>query len=181
MVFCTLTSDRLTMRKFCIEDAEALYNLAKEKEVADTCLLPHPYTPDMASAWINSQKELLSEKGYYIWAVLNENSDLIGTIGLHPEPINKSVAEIGYWFGKAFWGKGYATEAIEQVLRFGFKIPRFHKIYAKCFTRNIASYKALEKNGLVREGMLKSHIFHLDTYEDIYIYSLLKEDYKQKL
>ncbi len=179
MVFCTLTSDRLTMRKFASEDAFSLHSLANDIEVADTCLLPHPYTIEMAFSWIDSIPNQLHEKGNYIWAIINENSEFIGTIGLHPEPHNKSVVEIGYWLGKKYWGRGYITEAIAQVVRFGFRIARFHKIYAKCFPRNTASLKALESNGFTREGMLKSHIRHFEKYEDTYIYSMLDEEYKK--
>jgi RimJ/RimL family protein N-acetyltransferase len=85
--------------------------------------------------------------------------DLCGVVSLTVQKdVHKHSAEIGYWIGEAFWANGIATKAISLMTDFGFAKLGLKRIYAIVFENNIASMRALEKNGYQLEGILKKAI-----------------------
>lgn len=175
-----IITEKIRLRKFTLNDADRVRLLAGNELVADTCLLPHPYSIDMAESWINSHHSLFIENRHHIWAICCENSDdICGSIGLH-NAMQNTVAEFGFWLGKDYWNKGIASKAAAEVVKFGFSELNLLKIYAQVFTRNVASIRVLEKTGFSREAFLKSHIYHRNKFEDIYIYSIFNSDYIHK-
>ena len=100
-----------------------------------------------------------------------ENLKLIGAVGLHLD-VAHHKAEVGYWLGKSFWNNGYVSEALQEVLKFGFEELKLNKIYASHFHHNPASGKVLEKNGFVFEAELKQEILKNGKYLDLFRYAL---------
>lgn len=83
-------------------------------------------------------------------------------------------AEIGYCLRSADWGKGIATEALNGVLGFLFDIVGLHRVYLRHDTRNAASGRVMQKNGLVHEGTLRQHFRRKDgTFGDVAVYGIL--------
>jgi len=183
-----LTTERLLLRLPREEDAERIAELLGEREVAATTLnIPNPYSLDDAAEWIGKCRAEV-EAGKCFSAVIcvredgdgdqaaSQSSHLIGSIGLHYDQ-RHNHGEIGYWIGKPYWGKGYASEAARAVIRHGFETAGLHKIYAHHMVHNPASGRILEKLGMQREGMLRSHIRKWDDYVDITLYGMLDTDY----
>ena len=79
----------------------------------------------------------------------------MGLIGIHHWDKANQKAEIGYWLGKEFWNKGYVTEAMAEVLAFGFKVLNLNKMFANFFPHNPASGRVMEKSGM-RQRRLSS-------------------------
>lgn len=174
----TLLSDRLTLRPFNLDDAKDVQRLAGNKKIAETTLgMPHPYPDGIAEEWISThQKEYEENKGI-VWAITkNDSNELVGAIGfkLRPE-FNK--AEFGFWIGVPFWNKGYASEALSVILKYGFEELKLNKIYAHHFITNPASGKVMLKNGLKEEGYLREDIIKNGEYIDVKIYSILRKEY----
>jgi RimJ/RimL family protein N-acetyltransferase len=103
---------RLMLRPFAAGDAAAVQTLAGAFEIADTTLrIPHPYRREMAVAWIASHKKLFQNDEEVVFTVtLQCDARLIGAISLMLQ-LEHDQAEMGYWIGKPFWSKGYASEA----------------------------------------------------------------------
>jgi [ribosomal protein S5]-alanine N-acetyltransferase len=73
------------------------------------------------------------------------------------EDIYRCSAEIGYWIGEPYWGRGIASEAIRQLLEISWEqYPELVRIYAELFPTNVASARALEKNGFILESVRKN-------------------------
>jgi RimJ/RimL family protein N-acetyltransferase len=108
-----------------------------------------------------------------------QSEKLVGAVGL---TITKrfSRAELGYWVGKPFWGKGFATEASRAVLKYGFEGLQLNKIYATHMTRNPASGKVMQKIGMDQEGLLKQHALKWDQYLDLAAYGILSTTWRQQ-
>ena len=87
-------------------------------------------------------------------------------------------AELGYWIGFPFWGKGYATEAAQAMLKFGFEQLNLNKIYAVHTTENPNSGKVMQKNGMVREGELVDHYKKGNRYYTVIQYRMTKSEYQ---
>ena len=122
------------------------------------CIRDSPYHEEHAIFWLNMANEGFQTKSKYIFGIrLKTTDELIGGMGLH---IHKDFnrAELGYWVGVPFWNKGYATEALSAILKFGFEQVELNKIFAVHTKDNPSSGKVMIKNGMIKEGELKDHI-----------------------
>ena len=174
----TIKTIRLVLRPFTLADAPQVHQLAGDKEVAATLVpLPHPYEDGMAEHWIGTHQERY-EKGELVSfaIVLRATQALIGAIDLEISRQHEN-GEIGYWLGKSFWHQGYATEAAQAVLRYGFEVVGLHRIHANYLTRNQASTRVLQKLGMREEGCLRQHLKHWGVFEDMGIYGILRSEW----
>ncbi|MBS4206319.1 GNAT family N-acetyltransferase [Lederbergia citrea] len=176
-----LETERLTLQPFKKEDAIRIRDLANDKELASILGLPHPYELKYAEDWIAIQSDQIEEGVEFpLTITFKELNELIGTITIRIDKSNNK-GELGYWIGKDYWGKGFATEAVKRIIDFGFSQLNLNKIWASALARNIASKIVLEKAGLQKEGTLRQNRLLQNEYEDVDIYGLLKIEYKQLL
>ena len=113
---------------------------------------PHPYTRRDAQQYIRSLRGRTPETSF----ALAVEDEAIGGIGfvLHPD-VERVSAEIGYWLGEPFWGRGIATEALAAVTQHAIEAHGLTRVYALPFARNAASCRVLEKAGYVLEARLR--------------------------
>jgi RimJ/RimL family protein N-acetyltransferase len=136
-----------------MKHAERIQALVSHPEVLATANLPRSYPTDGAVEWIQGLGQRRGPGAEYAFAILNEGGDLVGTCGfIHPAG-GARTAEIGYWIGRPFWGRGYATEALRLLLDFIFQNRRTCLVRARTLPENPASCRVLEKVGfaLARE------------------------------
>lgn len=141
----TLTTARLTLRPFTLEDAPALHRLAAAPGIMQ--YFPTPEPPDLARVEriIARQIGEWDERGYAWWAVtLPADGTLIGWCGLQYLP-DTGETEVGYLLGRAWWGNGYATEAARASVAYGFEHFDFGEIIGITHPDNIASQNVLKK------------------------------------
>ena len=176
-----LKTQRIILRPFIIDDANNLSNLLKDKEVASTTLML-PYPCDVARAkeiiqrYIEERKIRISMR----WALIDcTSNEFMGGIRLVPNHLFNS-AEIGFWLGKKFWGKGFTFEASEKIIEFGFLKLNLNRIEAHSMVENIASIKLLKKLGFKQEGVHPELVMKWDEYKDVKTFGLLKKEYIQK-
>jgi ribosomal-protein-alanine N-acetyltransferase len=171
----TLQTDRLLLRPHTPADAPELARLAGAREVAATTLrIPHPYSVADAEAFI-AESQGASDEEMRFAIVLRENSALLGGTGLLVEKEYRR-AELGYWIGVPYWGKGCATEAVRAVLRYGFEGLKLNRIHAAYFSNNPASGNILRKIGMKHEGRLRQHIVKWGQYLDLELCGMLGTD-----
>jgi [ribosomal protein S5]-alanine N-acetyltransferase len=170
----TLKTERLILRGFTLKDAPDVQRLAGEWEVARTLLsVPHPYENGVAEEWISEHASVFERgEGVNFAVVLRERGELCGSVGLLINPRDAN-AELGYWIGVPYWGRGYATEAAREVVRYGFEQLGLHRIYAAHFGNNPASGRVLRKIGMAYEGTRREHHRKWGEYEDRVEYGLL--------
>lgn len=141
----------------------------------NTINIPFPYTAENAEFWISLAKESFESNSQYIFAIrLKENPEIIGGIDLGiDKTFNK--AELGYWVAKEYWNKGIATEAGKEVIKFGFENLNLKRIFATHFDFNESSGRVMEKMGMKKEGVLRSHTFKNGEYQNHLIYAIINE------
>jgi ribosomal-protein-alanine N-acetyltransferase len=168
------------LRPFVDGDAPRISELAGDEAVSDTTLrIPHPYSAKMALEWIGTHQKI-RDSGLAIFYAIDckESGELVGSNGMEIDPLN-SRADIGYWTGREYWKRGYATEAAAGLLGFAFNVLRLHKISAHHFARNEASGRVLDKLGMKREGYLRAHVRKSGVWEDIVEYGILDHEYER--
>src|SRR5690606_33820144 len=127
-----LRTRRLLLRDLTPRDARRIAMLASDWDVARmTGRIPHPYSEQLAYEWINDLAE-----GEFVQGIVHQNA-LIGICGYMPE--GEGSAEIGYWIGKPWWGRGYATEAVGALIDYCFSVAGFERVTCGHFVDNPAS------------------------------------------
>ena len=147
--------DRLRLRVFRLAEASQLSELLIDFEVVRFAgEIPWPYDLSQAAGFIAQSHRHFAHGRDCVFAIERLADDaLIGCIALHADAGGK-VARLGYWLGQPYWGRGYATEAVGLALAFGFTERPFDRIEAEAHVGNTASWKALERAGLLFEGII---------------------------
>lgn len=139
-----LTTKRLTLRPLETTDAPFVAKYAGDWDVASmTERIPFPYDLEIANGWVEAVKEDI------VFAVEHQGEQ-IGCAGIAPK--TNGDTELGYWFGKPWWGHGFATEAGKKIVAFAFQDKARHRIVAGHFEDNPASARVLEKIGFQPTG-----------------------------
>jgi len=176
----SLETARLILRPFSLDDAPTVVRQAGRREIADTTIaIPHPYPEAQARDWISRQSATWREGREIVFAiVLRSERRLIGAIGLREINSEHRQAELGFWIGVDWWGRGYATESARAVLGFGFQSLRLNRIYAHHMVRNPASGRVLEKIGMKKEGLLRERVRKWEIFEDVVILATLRSEWQ---
>ena len=149
---------KVVLREWKRSDAEALAEIANNKNIWDNVRdrLPYPYTETDAKEWI----ALVKKQKIVTTFCIEAYGKLAGSIGFTlKDDVYKKTAEIGYFIGEAYWGKGIATEAVRQLIDYIQKNFDLVRIYAEVFDYNKASMRVLEKNGFYLECIRKKAAF----------------------
>jgi [ribosomal protein S5]-alanine N-acetyltransferase len=115
---------------------------------------------------------------YQMALCLRESGDLIGNCGIRRSAAWSHDAEIGYELAPDQWGKGYATEAVGEILRFGFEDLGLHRIAAWTVAGNAASARVLEKAGFSLEGRLRDRESFKGQYWDVLMFGILSAEWR---
>ncbi len=163
----------INLRPLQATDRAVIASLINNKNVWDNLrdYIPFPYSPENADLFI----EFCQSQSPVLTFGIEFQAQLCGVIGLVPQTdIYRKSAEIGYWIGEHFWGKGIASQAIKLMLDYGFEVLDINRIYAGVFVHNLGSIKALEKNGFKKEGLFEKSIIKNNQFFDEYRLAILK-------
>ena len=175
--FPQLESNRLVLRRLTLKDVDFIFQHFSNPEVNRFLLDDDPVTRrEQAEEIIRFYLEPFG-KTYNRWGIVQKVSGaLMGTSGYHNWNNRDRRAEIGYDLSPAFWGLGFMTEALREVLHHGFEGMWLNKIQAIVHPENTRSASLLEKLGFQKEGLLRQYHRVLDEYYDHLLYSLLRTD-----
>ncbi len=137
-------------------DAPALAALLNNPNILNNLRdgIPYPYTEADAQAFIQEMHSADPE-GTFAYAIV-DGETLLGSMGaFRCGNIHYRTAELGYYIGQAYWGQGYATEAVKQLCVQVFQQTNILRIFAEPFARDLASCRVLEKAGFQLEGTLR--------------------------
>ncbi len=173
-----ISTKRLVLRPLKIEDAPRVAYLANNYQIyRNTLNLPYPYRKEDAEMWILRQMTKFDNNETISLGISYRlTNELVGVIGLYLCPYHEN-GEIGYWIGKDYRNKGFATEAVLALIDYAFGQLNYYRVYGKCFASNPASAKVLEKVGMTFEGELKGHIKKEDIFEDVLCYGIINPNY----
>ena len=181
-----LRTERLVLREFAPADAPQLHRLAQPREVARTMLHhPHPYEEGTAEEWIAGLRPMFEEGFATTFAVvLREGGALLGRVSLYTRAPDggavlgeEGTGLLGFWLGVPYWNRGYATEAVSEVVRYGFEERGLLRIRANRFGSNAASGRVLRKVGMGHAGTRPNYYQKWGNTEDREEYVLLARDW----
>lgn len=116
----------------------------------------------------------------YAFAIINnKTSQLIGMAELNIRDQRNKVGEVAYVVHPDFWGRGFASDAANQIISYGFLEHKLHRIFASCDPRNKGSERVMQKLGMKKEGQLRENLKLEDSWRDSLIYSVLEHEFKK--
>ena len=146
--------EKCIIRSYQPSDAETLAKYANNRKIWLNLRdgFPHPYTTDDAKNFIS----MAMSKNPETYFAICTKTEAIGGIGysLHTD-IERKSAEIGYWLGEPFWGKGIVTDALKTLTQYAVNTHGLYRIYAVPYETNKASFRVLEKAGYQLEGRMR--------------------------
>ncbi|WP_238388139.1 GNAT family N-acetyltransferase [Hymenobacter sediminis] len=160
-----------TLRPWAPADLPSLVRYANNPAIARYMndQFPHPYTEEDGRDFI----ALATEENPVNIMAIEVGGEAVGGIGLHVRAnIERKNAELGYWLGEPFWGQGIITEAVRQMVDYGFRTFDITRIFARPFGTNPRSQRVLEKAGFVLEGRFEKTFFKHGEYIDELIYAV---------
>ena len=164
-------TERLLLRGFAPDDVEAVHAYAGDPEV---CRYTDwgPNTPAQSQAFIDDvcAASAVGELEPVTWAV-TVAGDVVGACSVTVTSVEHRRGVMGYVVARAHWGRGYATEAAAGVLRFARADLGLARVEATCRPGNVASQRVLQKIGMQREGLLRSHLLVRGRREDSLLFA----------
>jgi len=163
------------LRPFRAGDLPALVRHANDHEVWRFLRdrFPNPYTPRDGEEWL----KLVARQAPPLNFAIEERGEAVGGIGLVPgTDVDRVSAEVGYWLGRAVWGRGLATRAVKSLTPWAFATFDVTRLFATPFSFNPASARVLEKAGWRREGVLRSAVVKEGRVADLLVYAITREE-----
>lgn len=165
-----LETERLVLRSWRMDDAEALVRHADNRNVSMHLRdrFPYPYTLKDAREFLENQ---LAVPDPPLNLAVEHAGEAIGSVGLMPmADIHRFTCEVGYWLGEAFWGRGLVAEALIRFTEYAFERFPFERLEAHVSATNSGSCRVLEKAGYEQEAILRRNIFKHGEFHDSFLY-----------
>ncbi len=172
----TITTERLSLRALHLADAARIALLAGDYDVARmTAVIPYPYSERQAAEWLRSAQA--GDEG--VLFAIERDGLLIGCTGYRAHADDH--AEIGYWIGRPYWGRGFATEAVRALIGYGFWRDGFSFLVGGHFDDNAASARVMRKLGFVAAGEEMRHCQARDREQRALLYRLTRQAAEARL
>ena len=174
-----VVNDQVQLSEFRASDKDALVGHLNDRKIYDRTLrIPFPYTGASADEWLALVPKITEQQGRQVqWAIRSAEDALIGGCGFSGFQAGKShLAEVGYWLGKPYWGRGIMTAVVQRLCRHAFEEFGLVKITAHVHPHNQASARVLAKCGFREEGFLRRHFLKGGQLLDARLFALLREE-----
>ncbi|HEX8395070.1 MAG TPA: GNAT family N-acetyltransferase [Longimicrobium sp.] len=176
----TIACERLHLRWLTPDDVPALFTVFGDPEVCRYWSSPAMPALEDAAALRDQIVSLFAQRALFQWGVaLRETDEVIGTCTLAGLDNAHRRASVGYALARAHWGRGYAGEVLARLVRFAFDDLDLHRLEADADPRNLASLRALERVGFVREGYQRERYHHMGEIQDTVLFGLLRREWRE--
>jgi ribosomal-protein-alanine N-acetyltransferase len=169
-----LNCDKCKVRSWDPNDVESIASHANNRKVWLNLRdrFPHPYTKADAKSWIQSALSARPETSFAI----DLFGGAVGGIGFELKTdVERYSAEVGYWLGEEFWGRGICTAALKMATQYALEAYHLTRIYALPFSENLGSIRVLEKAGYRRECLMRRSAFKDGRFVDQVLYAYVVE------
>lgn len=176
--FPTIYGKRIKLDRIRIENAEELYDILSDPDVAEYDWFEPIDTLEKAEKFIKHYQGEFEDKEEITWGIFNKiDGKLVGICNLGDFVESSRRGEVGYDIKKSEWNKGYATEAIKMLVKFALCDMNLNRVEAFITPGNDGSVRVLEKCGFIREGLVRERDFMKGELVDGIIMAILKSDY----
>ena len=177
----TLQTKRLILHRMTLDDAGDVFKYSSDPEV-------FKFVGGKVHKTIKDSEEFLKEicekyesREVIVWGMVHkEHGKLIGDCGFIKWDASQARAELDYLLSREYWDHGLMTEAVKEVIRFGFGNMQLNRLQGICEVANMASARVMEKAGMRFEGVLRSYIQHDGKPLDMKMFSIIRKEWTAK-
>lgn len=170
----TLSADKIILAPFSMADAPLVRHYMGDPEISRvTRHVPFPYPDGAAEKWIASHLLNFLEQRNVVFSIRSQEGELHGAINLRLD-LTEKLVNLGYWMAVPFWNRGYCTDAVRRLIRYGFENFPLNKIHARHLAVNPASGRVMQKSGMTQEGFLRQHVIKDGVAMDLVEYGILR-------
>lgn len=175
----TIETERLVLRQITLQDADMVFkNWASDDDVTRYMRWTAHRTVDETRKIIADWSEGYRSAQNYNWGICLQNGEMIGSLGLAVINAYDSNVNLGYCIGKAYWGNGYAAEAVSAVLDYMFSHVGINRMEAFHSVGNPASGRVMQKVGMILEGHARQKYRNRDGFQDCDMYGITRDDWE---
>ena len=176
----TLHTERLSLRPMHPIDAEDMFDYARRPEVTKYLLWREHEDIYFSRDYLNYINRRYALGDFYDWAIIDHVSRrMIGTCGFTKIDTANNSAEIGYVLNPDFHRRGFGSEAVRRILKFGFEELNLNRIEARFMQGNEASLALMRSVGMTFEGYMRDLLFVKGSYRTVGVSSILRSEYEK--
>lgn len=173
-----LSGRRVELRCLTPADGQAILTVFGDPEVMRFWSSPPLRDLTAAARFIEQVRDLFGSRQLFQWGIcLRETNEVLGTCTLLNVVRAHRRAEVGFALGRSAWGQGFATEALELLIKFSFEKLDLHRLEADVDPQNERSLRLLERQGFRREGLLRERWHHLGETQDAIFLGLIRREW----
>ena len=177
----TLYTERLSLRAMHPIDAEDMFDYARRPEVTKYLLWREHEDIGFTRDYLNYIGQRYALGDFYDWAIIDrESRKMIGTCGFTRIDTANNSAEIGYVLNPDFHRRGFGSEAVKRILKFGFEELGINRIEARFMQGNEASLALMLSVGMTFEGYMRDLVFVKGSYRTVGVSSILRSEYEER-
>ena len=178
----TLYTERLSLRAMHPIDAEDMFDYAKRPEVTKYLLWREHESISFTRDYLIYVGRRYALGDFYDWAIIDrESRKMIGTCGFTKIDTANNSAEIGYVLNPDFHRRGFGSEAVKRILKFGFEELKLNRIEARFMQGNEASLALMRSVGMTFEGYMRDLVLAKGSYRTVGVSSILRSEYEKNI
>jgi ribosomal-protein-serine acetyltransferase len=174
--------EEIILKTLEIDESEILFHLVENNRLYLREWLPWVdtnATVEESKAFIHSAREQ-QEQNFGFQCGIWFRNQLVGVIGFHRIDWMNKNAEIGYWLGAQFQGKGIITKSCTSLIDYAFHVLKLHRVQLRCATENKKSCSVIERLGFQKEGITRQSEFLYDHYVDLCVYGMTDSEWNKR-
>lgn len=176
-----LETPRLRLRKLTMRDAQDIFAYSRDPQVAKYVLWDAQTSLADARAYLRYMLRKYRMGEPASWGIeWKASRQIIGIIGFMWIQRENAAAEVGYSLHRAYWNQGIMTEALQELIQYGFGTMNLNRIEAQHETQNPASGAVMRKCGMMKEGTLRQRLMNKGRFVDVDLYAILRRDYLKR-
>jgi len=172
-----LETERLILRPITIADAEDVFEYGSDPEVTKYVVFLRHSSIEDSIKWLEKASDEFAKNAQMTFAItLKEEGKFIGSCGFHHFSPEHHRVEMGYVLNRKFWGMGFMTETVRELIRFAFDEMSMHRVQATCDLENVRSAQVMERCGMTLEGTLLDHELRRGKFVATKVYAILNRN-----
>jgi ribosomal-protein-alanine N-acetyltransferase len=175
-----IETERLILRKITADDVNDIFEYASVPEITTFVLWETHKAKQDSLDFVKLAADQFDNNISIIWGIeIKSEKKIIGSIELRNWNAINKCGDLGYAISSKYWNKGYVSEAMKAVIKFGFEVLHLNRAEAHCEEENIGSWRVMEKCGMKYEGTLREKVFIKERFRSMKMYSILKQEWKK--
>jgi RimJ/RimL family protein N-acetyltransferase len=174
-----ITYKRIRFRSAERGDIPLFTRWMNDPEVIAGLTVYRPLSMASEENWFDNMMKKPDDEQIFVIEICPEGEWIpIGTCDYHAIDWRSRNTEVGIAIGaKEWWSKGYGSEAMELLVKYGFETLNMHRVWLRVFERNKGAIRAYEKVGFVHEGQMREMDYKDGQYHNLLIMSVLRQEY----